>query len=205
MSPGPARSLTVHGIAEAGVALADGGGLDAVTMRSVARAVGTTAPALYRYVASREELIGRMVDVVSAALDHPDPSGDWLKDVLAVAEQQVALHRAHPWLAAASALPSPLGPHVLDHVEWVIAVLTPVGAPGRAVMEAVALTNGAAALFAGAGPSPGPELFRDLEPDRQPGLAALLAGAAPGPPSDDLFRRVLTGILTAMLDAPASR
>ena len=203
MSPGPARSLTVRGIATMAVALADGGGLDAVTMRSVAGAVGTTAPALYRYVASREDLVGRMVDLVTAALDHPAPSGDWLGDLLGVAEQQLALHRAHPWLAAASALPVPLGPHVLDHVEWVIGVLGPVGAPGRAVMEAVALTNGAAALFASAGSSVGPQLFRDLEPDRQPGLAALLTGAAPGPPSDDLFRRVLAGILSAVLDTPA--
>ncbi|WP_433784892.1 TetR/AcrR family transcriptional regulator [Actinomycetospora sp. CA-101289] len=201
--PGPAPSLTVDGIAAAGIALADRGGLDAVTMRSVAAALGTSAPALYRYVASREELVGHMVDGVTAELRHPPPSGDGTGDLVAVAEQQLALHRAHRWLAAASAVPVPLGPRVLDHLEWGIRVLAPLGAPDAAVMEAIALANGAAALFAAGGPPAGAELFRHLDVDRHPGLAALLATAAPAPPSessDDLFRRVLTGMLAAALD-----
>jgi AcrR family transcriptional regulator len=197
--PGPPRSLTVEGIAAAAVGLADAGGLDGVTMRSVARSLGTTAPALYRYVASREELVGHMVDGVSAALRHPTPSGDWRADLLAVAEQQVALHRTHPWLATASALPVPLGPHVLDHMEWAIRVLEPLDAPPVAVMEAIALTNGVAALFAAGGPPAGPELLGRLDPRRHPCLAGFLAAAPAGRPSDDLFPRVLSGILTAVL------
>jgi AcrR family transcriptional regulator len=193
--PGPARSLTVPGIAAAAVELADAGGLDAVTMRSVARAVRSSAPALYRYVASREELVGHMVDLVSAELAHPVPSGDWLEDLLAVTEQQVALHRAHPWLAAASAVPAPLGPHVLDHLEWGLAALAPVEAPTRAKMEAIAMTTGIAALFAASGPV-SPEPFRHLDGARHPALAA---ATNPGPPADDLLRRVLTGVLTAVL------
>lgn len=195
--PGPPRAFTVPGIAAAAVGIADAGGLEAVTMRSVAAAVGTSAPALYRYVSSREDLLGHMVDLVSATLRHPEPSGDWVGDLLAVAEQQTALHRAHPWLAGTSS--APMGPHVLDHLEWGIRVLAPLGAPARAMMEALALVNGLAALFAAAGPSAGPATFRGLDADRHPGLAALLANAAPGPPSDDLFRRVLTGVLTGIL------
>jgi hypothetical protein len=96
-----------------------------------------------------------------------------------------------------------LGPHALDHLEWGIRVLAPLGAPGTAVMEAIALVNGVAALFAAGGPPADPALFRSLDADRHPGLAALLAGAVPGPPADDLFRRVLTGVLTGVL-GPAS-
>ncbi|GAA4541505.1 helix-turn-helix domain-containing protein [Pseudonocardia xishanensis] len=195
--PGPARSLTIPGIAAAAVALADRGGLDAVTMRSVAAAVGTSAPALYRYVASRDELLGHMVDLVSAELRHPEPSGDWVGDLLAVTEQQVVLHREHRWLGAAST--AVMGPHVLDHLEWGMAVLAPLGAPTTAVMEALALANGVAALFGAAGPAAGPEIFRNLDAARHPALTAALANAAPGPPADDLLRRVLTGILTAVL------
>lgn len=199
MPPGPARSLTVDGIAAAAVELADAGGLDAVTMRSVARAVGSSAPGLYRYVASREELVGHMVDRVSADLDHPTPSAAWLEDLLVVTERQVALHRAHPWLAAASAVPAPLGPHALDHLEWGLRVLAPVEVPARAKMEAIAMTNGIAALFAASGPV-SPSLFRYLAADRHPELAALAAKADPGRESDDLLRRVLTGVVSAVLN-----
>lgn len=197
--PGPARSRSVTEIAEAGIGIADRGGLDAVTMRAVATAVGMTAAGLYRYTGSREELLGHMVDRVSAELTHPAPSGDWRADLLAVAEQQVAAHRAHPWLAAASAMPLVMGPHVLDQLEWGLRVLAPVDAPNRAKMEAIALTNGVAALFGAAGPAVGPESFRNLDGARHPALAALLARADPGPPGPDLLRRVLTGVLDALL------
>src|SRR5437660_1489730 len=98
---GPPPSLTVHGIAAAGIDLADARGLAAVTMRSLASAVGVSAAGLYRYVASRDELVGHMVDLVSADLQHPPASGNWVHDITVVAEQQRTLFSCHPWLAEA--------------------------------------------------------------------------------------------------------
>ena len=66
--------MTLNGIAAAAVAIADRDGLTGVTMRSVAAALGTSAAGLYRYVASREELVGHMVDLVSA--DDPASATD---------------------------------------------------------------------------------------------------------------------------------
>jgi hypothetical protein len=106
-----------------------------------------SAPGLYRYVASREELVGHMVDLVSADVDHPPPSGNWVHDVTVVAEQQRALFRAHPWLAEAVASLRVMGPHVLDHLDWGLAALADVEAPPSRKMEAIALANGIAALF----------------------------------------------------------
>lgn len=197
--PGPTPSLTIPGIAAAAVAIADAEGLDAVTMRSVAAAVGTSAAALYRYVSSREDLLGHMVDVVSAELRHPAPSGDWRSDLIDVGEQQLALHTSHPWLRATSSLPLTMGVHVLDHLEWGIVVLNDLDVPAGAKMEAIALVNGVAALFATVGPAVGAESFRNLDPGRHIGLARLLSTAEPGPPSGNLFPRVLRGILDSVL------
>ena len=47
---GPAPEHSRAEIASAGVRLADGSGLGAVTMRSVAAAIGTAPASLYRYV-----------------------------------------------------------------------------------------------------------------------------------------------------------
>lgn len=192
----------MHGIAAAAVDLADARGLPAVTMRSLAAAVGVSAPGLYRYVASRDELVGHMVDLVSADVEHRPPSGDWVHDFTAVAERQRALFRAHPWLAEAVASLRVMGPHVLDHLDWGLAVLADVQAPPNRKMEAIALANGIAALFSTTSRALGSEAFASLDPDRHPRLAALLATAGPTPPSTDLFQRVLEGALRAVLERP---
>jgi AcrR family transcriptional regulator len=168
-------------------------------MRSVAAAAGVSAPGLYRYVASRDELVGHMVDVVSADLEHPPPSGDWVHDITVVAEHQRALFRAHPWLAEAVASLRFMGRYVLDHLEWGLAVLAGVDAPNTRKLEAIALANGIAALFSTASGPVGPEAFAQLDPARHPRLAALLVAAAPAPPAADLFPRVIEGVLRGVL------
>jgi AcrR family transcriptional regulator len=202
--PGPPPSLTVHRIAVAAVDLADARGLAAVTMRALAAVVGVSAPGLYRYVASRDELVGHMVDLVSADLEHPPPSGDWVHDITVVAERQRALFRAHPWLPEAVASLRFMGRHVLDHLDWGLAVLADVEAPPSRKMEAIALANGIAALFSTTSRPVGPEAFAELDPGRHPRLAALLAAAPPTPPSADLFPRVLEGVLRGTLGIPPS-
>jgi AcrR family transcriptional regulator len=201
--PGPTPSLTVSRIAAAAVGLADARGLDAVTMRSLAAAVGVSAPGLYRYVDSRDELVGHMVDLVSADLEHPPPTGEWVHDFTVVAERQRALFRAHPWLAEAVASLRFMGPHVLDHLDWSLAVLADVEAPTSRKMEAVALANGIAALFSTTSRPVGPEAFAQLDPGRHRRLA-LLAAAPPTPPSTDLFPRDLEGVLRGVLGVPSA-
>jgi AcrR family transcriptional regulator len=171
-------------------------------MRSLAAAVGVSAPGLYRYVASRDELVAHMVDLVSAEVEHPSPSGDWVHDITVVAEQQRVLFGAHPWLAEAVASLRFMGVHVLDHLDWGLAVLADVDAPNSRKMEAIALANGVAALFSTTTRPVGPEAFAQLGPDRHPRLAALLATASSTAPSDDLFARVLEGVLRAALAIP---
>src|SRR4051812_20444611 len=137
-------------------------------MRALAAAVGVSAPGLYRYVASRDELVGHMVDLVSADLEHPPPSGDWVHDITVVAERQRALFRAHPWLAEAVASLRFMGRHVLDHLDWGLAVLADVDAPNNRKMEAIALANGIAALFSTTSRPVGPDAFAELDSRRHP-------------------------------------
>ena len=53
--------------------LADARGLGAVTMRSVAAAIGTAPASLYRYVATREELVELMADQVYGEFRYSGP------------------------------------------------------------------------------------------------------------------------------------
>ncbi len=70
---GPAPEHSRAEIAAAGVALADRRGLAAVTMRSVAAAIGAAPASLYRYVATRDELVELMADQVYGEYRYAEP------------------------------------------------------------------------------------------------------------------------------------
>ncbi|MFE4263716.1 TetR/AcrR family transcriptional regulator [Streptomyces sp. NPDC056883] len=55
-------SLSVGGIVEAAIALADAEGLGAVSMQRVAGELGYTAMALYRHVPGKDQLVALMAD-----------------------------------------------------------------------------------------------------------------------------------------------
>ncbi len=199
--PGPPSSLTLGQIARASVAVADEHGLTGLTMRRLADTLGVSAAGLYRYVDSREVLIDLTVDELVGELRHPAPTGDWLADIVGLARQQRALYAAHPWLSHAVAGVRRLGPRTLDHFEWGLAVLEPLTAPTATKMEALALANGLASLFAGAAHAgSGANALGGLVATQHPRLAAALAAAAATPPADP-FERALTSLLTGLLEA----
>jgi AcrR family transcriptional regulator len=87
-------------ILEAALAIADGGGLSAVTMRAVAQRVGVSPMALYPHVAGKEALLDGMVDVLLAKLlplvDSLPADADWWSRLSALARGFRALAIDHP-------------------------------------------------------------------------------------------------------------
>src|SRR5918992_3939781 len=61
----------------AAVDLADGGGLESLTMRRLADKLGVGAMSLYYYVPSKDELTTEMVDIVFAEIELPPRDVDW--------------------------------------------------------------------------------------------------------------------------------
>ncbi|MAM63747.1 MAG: TetR family transcriptional regulator [Maritimibacter sp.] len=57
--------------------LADAEGLEGLSMRRLAGALGVTPMSLYNHVAGKEELLDAMVDAVVAQIDSPEIDGDW--------------------------------------------------------------------------------------------------------------------------------
>jgi len=200
-SRGPTPGHTRDEIVTAAIALADAEGLSAVSMRAVATALDTTAGSLYRYLSSRDDLLDLMTDRAVAELrPYPEPSGDWLDQLVALATQQLALHRRHRWLGELSQRPTGAGPETLSWFDHCLGVLAPVPAPTTAKFEAIAVVTGVVILFsrneASAGATARP--FAALDPDHHPHLAAALAN--PGPPAQgDLFARALRALLTGLL------
>ncbi|WP_030797337.1 TetR/AcrR family transcriptional regulator [Streptomyces sp. NRRL S-337] len=134
-------------ITAAAVELADREGLEAVSMRRVASILGTGAASLYRYVATRDELLDLMTDSTASEYHLPAPSGDWQADLLTLARQARQIMRRHPWLPTMVMGRPTLGPHGIDLLEHVLDVLADHPADPACKLEAFALISGLTALF----------------------------------------------------------
>ena len=95
---GPRPGLSVQRIVEAAIATAQDEGLAAVSMNRVAARLGTAAMSLYRYVASKDELIALMVDEVQGTPDLPDPGNDWRSALAHWTRATRAVYHAYPWV-----------------------------------------------------------------------------------------------------------
>lgn len=91
------RSLTPAAVAAGALAVLDRDGPAGLTMRAVARELGMGTMSLYRYVTSREELEGLIVDLVLSGTDAEPPAGPhWTGRVTMLIERARAAVGAHP-------------------------------------------------------------------------------------------------------------
>ena len=115
---GPRQGLSVDEIVEAAIALADAEGLDAVTMRRVAQALGVAPMTLYTYVPGKAELLDLMLDWVYRQMARTEVAeASWRARLEAVAHDNRRLFDAHPWAAAISTTRPPLGPGLMAKYE----------------------------------------------------------------------------------------
>lgn len=88
--------FTVADIQQHALAILDRDGLAGLTMRSLAASLQTGPMTLYNYVDSREALEELVVDAVSAQVETPEPTSDWVADTRAVATALWRTFRQHP-------------------------------------------------------------------------------------------------------------
>jgi AcrR family transcriptional regulator len=93
------RSLSPSAIAAAALTIVDRAGLAQLSMRTVAAELGIAPMSLYRYVESRDELEGLVLENVVGAVDvSPGASTAWRERVETLARRVRAAIRAHPAL-----------------------------------------------------------------------------------------------------------
>lgn len=109
------------------VAVADVGGLHALTMRSLAVELGVKPMSVYHYVANKDEILDGIVDVVFSEIDLPMPGQEWRSEMGRRAESVRAVLRRHRWaLGLLESRTSP-GPATLRHHDAVIGCLRGAG------------------------------------------------------------------------------
>jgi AcrR family transcriptional regulator len=91
--------LSKDRVLRAAMALADEGGIKAVSMRKIAQELGVEAMSLYNHVASKDEIIDGIVDLVAADIDLARDDTDWKS---AMRRRVISAHDVlleHPWAA----------------------------------------------------------------------------------------------------------
>src|SRR5919205_1267690 len=104
----------------AAVALADEAGLESLTMRSLAQALGVVPMALYKHVANKDDLIDGMVDVILSEIEPAIPGADWRSGVRARILSARRALLTHRWARAAIESRTAMTPVMLGYVESVI-------------------------------------------------------------------------------------
>jgi AcrR family transcriptional regulator len=221
---GPRPSMSHDQIVEAAVEIADAEGLDAVSMRRLAKQLDAGTMSLYRYVANRDDLIELMTDYI-AGEDAPTgpPSGDWRHELAEAARRTRRLALRHPWSTDLMLGLPALGPNSLRQMERALAG---VDGLGLSIDQMTDLTSTVTAFVIGFAQAElaqvraqqrtglteeqyrdrmAPYLGKQLETGRFPYTRRLIVEAEDFPDVDTVFERrlgyVLDG-LAASLPAP---
>lgn len=145
---GPRPGKSRDEIVAVAVEIADSDGIEAVSMRRVAVAVGLGTMSLYRYVPTKLDLIDLMLDAVSGEYELPsEPSGDWEADLRGLARQEREIMRRHPWAPHVVITRPSLSPNALRYMEFCLAALRPAGLDPGADLEIVGVLNGGVASY----------------------------------------------------------
>jgi AcrR family transcriptional regulator len=228
---GRRQGLSVDRVIATAVELADTEGLDAVTMRRVAQALGVVPMTLYTYVPDKAALLELMLDDLYLRMPRADRAGEsWRDRLAAIAAENRALYDLHPWAAGLPFSRPPLGPGLmakyehelrafaglgLDDVETDAALTYLLGfvqASARAVVDARAAVERSAQTDVQWWESNGPLLARVLDRHTYPtatrvgeAAGAALGGAYNADHAYDFgLGRVLDG-LGVLIEARAAR
>jgi AcrR family transcriptional regulator len=132
--------LSLERVLAAAIAVADAGGIGALTMRSLAQELGVKPMSVYYYVAGKEQVLDGIVDLVFAEIELPPAGGDWKQAMCRRAHSARRALRRHPWAVGLMESRTTPGPATLRHHDAVIGAL-------RAGGFSVAMTAHAYALI----------------------------------------------------------
>lgn len=119
--------LTRERVLDAAVAIADASGISALTMRSLAQALGAKPMSLYHHVANKDEILDALVDLVFGEVALPSAAGDWRTEMARRAESLRAALRRHPWAVGLLETRTTPGPATLSHHNATLGVLRRAG------------------------------------------------------------------------------
>jgi len=114
-------------VLRAAVALADEGGIEALSMRRLAKELGVEAMSLYNHVANKDEILDGIVDLVVGEIELPGDEADWKAAIRrsAISNRDVLLR--HRWASNLRMARQSGGPAQLRLADWTLGKLREAG------------------------------------------------------------------------------
>jgi AcrR family transcriptional regulator len=162
--------LTREVIVRAARTLLEQDGPDALSMRRLATALGTSPMTLYHYVPGRSELLNAVLDQVAAEIDWRTPTGAPEDRMLAVALQVHEVLGGLPWVVEVLRDAGHVGASALVSTEQFLTAAIDAGAdPGQALSlwRSVWFLIAGDLVLARSGGG-GPRWYESLTPERVP-------------------------------------
>jgi AcrR family transcriptional regulator len=141
-SRGPRRGLRLEGIVEAGIEVARTEGVGALSMARIAKELGVGTMSLYRYVASKDELLTTMVDAALGAPPPPAAGEDWRAGLTRWAVGLRRAYQRHPWSLRVPISSPPLGPNNVAWLDNALAALADTPLSEQEKLSSVLLASG---------------------------------------------------------------
>ncbi|MFF2202127.1 TetR/AcrR family transcriptional regulator [Streptomyces sp. NPDC058145] len=202
----PAKpALSREGIVAAAVAVLRAEGLRKVTMRRLAQELDTGPASLYVYVRNTDELHAAVLDELLGTVGSAPSGGGWRERLERVLTDCTRMLLDHPDLARSALTARPSGPHYLNLIETLLALLAEGGVPRDRAAWGVDLllqhATATAAEHAGE-KSPGDwqaldSALRGASEDTHPHIAASAGELLSGAPEARMswaFRALIDGI-----------
>lgn len=126
-SPAPRTPLSKERVLRAAIALADEGGIEALSMRRLGQKLGVEAMSLYHHVAGKDDLLDGIVDLVLSEIELPSTGPEWKAVVRrsAISAHDVLLR--HPWACSLAMSPARSLPARVRYMEWMLGRLREAG------------------------------------------------------------------------------
>ncbi len=127
---------------QAALTFADAQGIDALTMRKLARDLRVEAMSLYNHVESKDDLVAGILDLVAAEVDPPNEQLDWKT---ALRERAISARGAfsrHPWAARIWMSSSRPNPDRFAHADAVLRCLRKAGFSPTVISHAFHVLDG---------------------------------------------------------------
>ncbi len=110
-------------------------------MRSLARELGVKPMSLYHYIASKDEILDAIVDLVFTEIELPSPGGDWRSQMRRRAISARRALRRHPWAIGIMESRARPGPATLRHHDATLGTLRGAGFSVAMTAHAYALLD----------------------------------------------------------------
>jgi AcrR family transcriptional regulator len=115
--------LSRERVLHAAIQVADAGGLEALSMRTIGHALGVEAMSLYNHVAGKDEILDAMADFVVGKIELPAPGQDWKAAMRRRATSAREALLRHPWALRVMETRKNPGPASMRYYEAVIGCL----------------------------------------------------------------------------------